>query len=110
MGRPMTPRSGAPPRRSTGPRRVASLFLLVVFARPAGDGGPQPLLVFVLGADVKAALARAVKELVARGWREVELQSAKALPTDPADEPDDFAREAMARALVSGFDLISYGV
>ena len=109
MVRSTTPRPGAPPRRSANQRREAELFLLVVFASPA-DGGAQPLLVFVQGVDVKAALARALGELDARGWRDVEVVSAKALPNDPAEEDDAFAREAMTRARESGFDMIRYGI
>lgn len=109
MSRPTTQRPGAPPRRSArGPR--AGLYLLVAFARPADDLAAQPLLIFVQGADAKAALARALSELDARGWREIEVASAKALPDDPAEETDAFAREAMIRARETGFDMIRYGV
>jgi hypothetical protein len=88
---------------------MPTLFLLVFAAAPGQDGGARPVLVFAQGADLQGALRRSLDGLAMHGWREPELQGAKALPNDPMAEPDAMARGAIVRALEFGFAYLAYG-
>lgn len=92
--------ASAPPR----------LFLFVVMAAPPEGKTASPvLLAFATGQGPQEAAAAALVELHKRGWRGAEIQGAKELPTDPAAESDPHARDAIIRALATGFDVITYG-
>ena len=99
----------APARRWRQPTEPAGLFLLVFAAQPPQGAGQRSLLAFAQGADVRAALRRALDELAAAGWSEPDLQGAKQLPADPLAEPDALAREAIERAVRCGFAYLAYG-
>jgi|GEM_PF-6367418 len=95
--------------RRRGQTASGALFVLVFEAVPERGGATRTVLTFVAAGDVHSALRRALAELAALGWRGAELQAAKPLPADAADEPDPAARDAIVRALQSGFSLIAYG-
>lgn len=101
------PRHTKSARAATTPLR---LYLFVVMAAPPEGKSASPvLLTFVTGPDPEGAASKALTELQKRGWRGAEIQGAKELPLDPAAEPDQHARDAIIRALATGFDLIAYG-
>lgn len=96
-------------RRSPTASRSRLFLFVAMAAPPEGKSASPVLLTFVAGPDPQAAADTALLELQKRGWRGAEIQGAKELPTDPQAEPDAHARDAITRALATGFDVIIYG-
>lgn len=98
-------------RRRSPLSRPSRLFLFVVMAAPPeGVTLSMPVVLAFAAADgPQQAADLALTELAHRGWRGAEIQGAKELSTDPQDEPDPHARDAIVRALATGFDVITYG-